>query len=80
MRIVFKRIPKLAIYFYGLGFLLILISLMLFFNQANYLPLIRLQQLMIAGAVIVAIGSVINNLYQFKLNDQKNSNISNKKD
>jgi|GEM_PF-2206750 len=72
MKIVLKKVPKLAIYFYLVGFIILLSALFLFFYQVslfgqNILEPFRLQQLFIAGAIIVAIGSVINAVYQFKL-------------
>ena len=66
MRIVFKKIPKLAIAFYCLGFFMLAISLYCFFYRPDLIEPILNQQLFIAGAIIVATGSVINNLYQFK--------------
>ena len=71
LRIVFKKIPKVAVLFYCIGFLTILVAMYLFFKQPRFMSadndqLILMQQVFIAGAIIVALGSVINNIYQFK--------------
>lgn len=66
MQIVFKKIPTLAKIFYLIGFSILITTLILFFNFKNLLSLVRIQQAFISGAIIVAIGSVINTLYQFK--------------
>jgi len=70
MKFRFKKIPRLAIIFYALGFCLILIAMAdlfiipHFFISGFLTPLVT-QQIFIAGAIIVALGSVINNLYHF---------------
>lgn len=66
VQIVFKKIPKLAKIFYTIGFSILIVALILFFNFKNLLSLVQIQQAFIGGAIIVAIGSVINTLYQFK--------------
>ncbi|MGB0496285.1 MAG: hypothetical protein ACPGJI_08005 [Kangiellaceae bacterium] len=66
MKIVFKKIPKLAVYFYLVGFFILIAAIVNFFASAPLLSIIATQQLFIAGAIIVAIGSVINTLHQFK--------------
>jgi len=79
MRIVFKKIPKLAIAFYCVGFLILASALYAFFYRPDMLePYITepvvLQQMFIAGAIIVALGSVVNSLYQFKPRDNPQTN------
>lgn len=66
MRIVFNQIPKLAVYFYAIGFVVLGFSMYFFYYQPDLLAPLYLQQLFIGGAIIVAIGSVINTLYQFR--------------
>lgn len=66
MQIVFKKIPRLAIYFYLIGFIVITTALIFYFNSTTLINHIQIQQLFIAGAIVVAIGSVINNLSHFK--------------
>lgn len=66
MRIVFKKIPKLAIAFYVAGFFTLLFALFYLLYRPGFFEAVALQQIFIAGAIIVALGSVINNLYQFK--------------
>ncbi len=65
MKIVFNKIPKLAQYFYLSGFIVILIALVNYFVDTPFINTLLMQQLFIAGAIIVAIGSVINTLFQF---------------
>ena len=66
MKIVFKKIPRSAIIFYVIGLLLLSVSIscMLFF--ATLFDAVRLQQVFLLGAIIIAVGSVINTLYQFR--------------
>ncbi|TQV70939.1 hypothetical protein FLL45_21675 [Aliikangiella marina] len=66
MNIVFNKIPKLAKLLYGVGFVVIIISMVMYFYYPNLIDAIKLQQAFIGGAIIVAIGSVINTLHQFK--------------
>ncbi len=66
MKIVFKEIPKLAVYFYAFGFIILIIALINFFTGAIGFENILTQQLFIGGAIVVALGSVINTVYQFK--------------
>ena len=66
MQIVFNKIPRLALVFYAVGFLVLTISLILFFYFPEFILPIRLQQSFIGGAILVAVGSVINTLYQFR--------------
>ena len=66
MYIVFKKIPKLAIIFYCIGFAILTTALYLYFYTPNLLEPAVNQQIFIGGAIIVALGSVINNIYQFK--------------
>lgn len=65
MRIVFKKIPKLAIFFYLTGFIVLLISMLLAFYIPNTVNPITIKQIFIGGAIIIVIGSVINSVYQF---------------
>jgi hypothetical protein len=65
MKIVFNKIPKLAQFFYLAGFMVILTALINYFVDAPFISTLLMQQLFIAGAIIVAIGSVINTLFQF---------------
>lgn len=62
----FKKIPKLAKWFYFFGFIILIIAMLLFFYFPNKIESIRMQQLFILGAIIVAIGSIINTIHQFK--------------
>ncbi len=70
MKFRFKKIPRWALIFYALGFTLIAIALLDLlvipsFLAASLLTPTATQQVFIAGAILVAIGSVINNLYHF---------------
>lgn len=69
MRLVFKTIPKLARYFYIVGFAVILTALGNYFSATEFINTLLMQQLFIGGAIIVAVGSVINTLFQFKKKD-----------
>ncbi len=58
------------------------VAMYLFFKHPDFIGVdsdqsVLLQQIFIAGAIIVAFGSVINNLYQFKTK-QKPENIEEK--
>lgn len=66
MKLVFNKIPKLAIGFYVAGFSLIILSLLLFYGFNAILGNLHLQQLFIAGGLLVAVGSVVNTCHQFK--------------
>jgi len=66
MKIVFKKIPKLALAFYLFGFIFLIIATTNYLMELPFLEGVLVQQLFIAGAIIVALGSVINTLYQFK--------------
>jgi len=66
MKIVFKKIPKFAILFYVIGFILIAIALYRYFYDFECNSIVLTQQLFIGGAIIVAVGSVINTLFQFR--------------
>ncbi len=66
MKIIFKKIPKLARYFYLVGFIVILTATANFFMTVAFMGTLLMQQLFIGGAIIVAIGSVINSLFQFR--------------
>ena len=65
MKIVIKKIPTAAKIFYLVGFVILGSCLLIYFRFPNWLPIVVLQQTFIAGAIIVAIGSVINTIYQF---------------
>jgi len=70
MKIRFKKIPRLAIPFYILGFSLISFAmadlfLIPYFFTAGFLTPLATQQIFIAGAILVAVGSVINHLSYF---------------
>ena len=66
MKIVFKKIPKIAQILYVIGLILIAFALFRYFNFKELSSAVLTQQLFILGAIIVAIGSVVNTLYQFK--------------
>ena len=66
MRIVFKKIPKIALWFYGVGFFLIGSALLSYNYSAQQISLVLIQQCFILGAIIVALGSCINVIAQFK--------------
>ncbi|MBV1910942.1 MAG: hypothetical protein KUG78_16705 [Kangiellaceae bacterium] len=66
MKIIFKKIPKLALYLYILGFITIGIALANYFSNLLLMEELIMLQLFILGAIIVAIGSVVNTIYQFK--------------
>jgi predicted small integral membrane protein len=69
MKIAFKKIPKLAIVFYLVGFCILSASWFLYWNNEQWFVLETqtLQQAFIFGAIIVAIGSVINCCVQLNL-------------
>ena len=64
MKIVFKKIPKLAIVFYICGFILTLFGFLHYLNHWQLLSQTQNLQIFIAGAITVVIGSVINLLTQ----------------
>ena len=66
MKIVFKKIPKLALSFYFFGLILLLIAIANYLIKLPFMGDLLMQQLFFVGAVIVALGSVINTLFQFK--------------
>lgn len=68
MQLVFKKIPVIARYLYALGFLVLALCMTIYFYFPNLLDAVTLQQAFIAGAIIAALGSVINILHQFKPN------------
>jgi hypothetical protein len=52
---------------------MILVAMFLYFKWPDFISVslyqpILLQQVFIVGAIIVAIGSIFNNIYQFRLN------------
>ena len=68
MNLDFKRIPKIALYLYLLGFSLISLAM-----AARYFSFLEpgslvTQQIFIGGAIIVALGSLVNTINQFGLN------------
>jgi len=65
VRIVINKIPKPAIICYLVGFVILGVCLLIYFKFPDWVPMFRLQQAFIGGAIIVAIGSVINTIYQF---------------
>ena len=66
MKIVFNKIPSLAKYFYLVGFVVLLGAMSSYFIVQIKTDQVLIQQAFIIGAIIVAIGSVINTVYQFK--------------
>ncbi len=72
MKIVFKKIPKLALYFYALGFAFIIVGMVSFFSESTLISAVLTLQIFIAGAIIVACGSVINTIFQFKKSNDNN--------
>ena len=66
MKFVVKKIPKLAQKFYIVGFFTICLALVNYFGEMNWFDTVVNQQVFIFGAIIVAIGSVINTIFQFK--------------
>jgi len=65
MKIVFKKIPTAALIFYLVGLIVILTAAVNYFIAVAFISSLLIQQLFIGGAIIVAIGSVINTLFQF---------------
>ncbi|MDH5433822.1 MAG: hypothetical protein OEY19_07740 [Gammaproteobacteria bacterium] len=66
MKITFKKIPKLAISFYLIGIVCLCSAMLLFYYFPQVLPTVHVQQLFIFGAIVVALGSVVNTFFQFK--------------
>ncbi len=66
MKFVFKRIPKASMICYLLGFLAIAVALVNYWSDNPLISAVLMLQIFLAGAIVVAIGSVINSLYQFK--------------
>jgi len=66
MQIKFAKIPKGALILYVLGFVIMGVCFWLFVNKNAFLSTLRLQQLFILGALVVAMGSLINIFHQFK--------------
>ncbi len=73
MAIVFKKIPKLALYFYAAGFTLLVGAMLLYFYFPKLFIPATLQQIFIGGAIIVATGSVINTISQFSSTRKPNN-------
>ncbi|WP_196139889.1 hypothetical protein [Aliikangiella sp. G2MR2-5] len=71
MHIQFKRVPRLAVVFYLVGLAVIGVTLLIYHYFPEWLPVQRIQQAFIGGAIIVAVGSVINSFYQFKPGQSK---------
>lgn len=72
MSIIFKKIPKLALVFYTIGFIILMATLAVYFYIPSMVSVILLQQAFIGGAIIVAIGSIINTIFQFKPTTKNN--------
>ena len=72
MKIIFKKIPKIALYFYAVGFTLIIVGMVSFFSKEIQISAVLTLQIFIAGAIIVACGSVINTIFQFKKSNDNN--------
>lgn len=70
MRIVMKKIPTLAKWFYLVGFFILAIAMLVFFYLPSLLNPVHVQQGFIAGAIIVAMGSVVNLIVQLKPNSR----------
>ncbi|MEP1741052.1 MAG: hypothetical protein ABJI60_14705 [Kangiellaceae bacterium] len=66
MKFVFKSIPKASMVCYLLGFLAIALALVNYWSDNPLMSDVLMLQIFLAGAIVVAIGSVINTLYQFK--------------
>ncbi len=66
MKLVFKRIPKASIICYLIGFLIIAVALINYWMSDPFISDVRMLQVFLAGAIVVAVGSVLNSLYQFK--------------
>lgn len=66
MQIVFKKIPPLAKWLYMFGFVLLLLAMLVFFQFPNAFNPVYVQQAFIIGAIIVALGSVVNLITQLK--------------
>jgi hypothetical protein len=65
VKFVVKPIPKPAIVCYLLGFVGISVALVNYSVEQPFLADLTMQQLFLAGAIVVAIGSVINTLFHF---------------
>jgi len=66
MKIVFNKVPKLAKYFYLVGFVFLTGAMASYFIEQIVIDHLLIQQTFIVGAIVVAIGSVINTIYQLK--------------
>ena len=52
--------------FYITGFLIIVVALVNYFIEMSWFNTVTTQQIFILGAIIVAMGSVINTVFQFR--------------
>jgi len=68
MKFVIKRVPKFAIALYLIGLLVIAIALTNYFTIVSWFDSVTTQQVFILGAILVAFGSVVNTIFQFKKN------------
>jgi hypothetical protein len=66
MKLVFKKIPKIAICFYLVGFTFVFFGFFHFIGKWQIISEIENLQMFIGGAIVIAIGSVINLLFQLK--------------
>lgn len=71
MKFVFNKIPKLAQSFYIVGFAIIIVAIANYLSTVPFMEILLMQQLFITGAIVVAIGSVINTLFQFGKNGNR---------
>jgi len=65
MNVTFKKPPTLSLICYAIGFILIVPTVIHQLNDWNWLSFTLNQQLFLAGAIVVAIGSVINWWHSF---------------
>jgi len=66
MKFFIKKVPKTARALYIIGFLVIGVALFNYVGKMNWFDLVVSQQIFISGAILVALGSVVNTIYQFK--------------
>ncbi len=66
MKFVVKKIPPIALAFYAIGFSTISVALFNYLGEKNWFDSVASQQIFIFGGILVAVGSVINTLFQFK--------------
>lgn len=60
IKFTFKKPPRVSLYCYSIGFIIITVTMLHQFAQWQLLSVVINQQLFMLGAIIVAVGSLFN--------------------